>query len=113
MVQTLPKIVRLSEMKTPKQSADETPSISVFYDGTHRLNTIKVSCKMHTDSKSCVHQSGCGWCGQLTRCIKGTQLGPLEPCVKSTYVFTSPASYATERISNTEIGGLFANISTK
>ena len=100
-------------MKTPMVSAEENPSIPVFYDGTHKLNTIKASCVIYTDSKSCLHQSWCGWCGELTRCIKGTHLGPLEPCAKSTYIFTSPAQYATTRISNNEIGGIIANISTK
>jgi hypothetical protein len=112
MKNVLPKIVPLSEMKTPKLTADENPSISIFYDGSNKLNRIKVQCKIYTNPKDCVHQSGCGWCGSLTRCIKGTQIGPLEPCVKSTYIFTSP--YKNEAITeNIEMGSLIASVTTQ
>lgn len=107
----MPKITPISEVKSPHQPADEVPSISIFYDGTNRLNTITVSCKLYTNPKECLHQSGCGWCGQLTRCIKGTQIGPLEPCVKSTYIFTSPIPTFTKN-DIIENGSLVASVST-
>jgi len=112
MVAVLPKITPISEIKSPKQSAEENPSISVFYDGTNKLNTIKIECKIYTNPKDCVHQSGCGWCGQLTRCIKGTQIGPLEPCVRSTYIFTSSPEWAG-KTENIEMGSVIANVSTQ
>ena len=100
-------------MKSEKYVADENPTISVFYDGTNKLNTFKIECKLYTNPKECVHQSGCGWCGELTRCIKGTQVGPLERCVKSTYIFTAPLEWAEKKNENIEIGPLIANIDTK
>ena len=76
------------------------------------MNTIKIDCKLYTNPKECVHQSGCGWCGQMTRCIKGTQMGPLEKCVKSTFIFTSPTDW-TKKNENVEMGSLIANIDTQ
>jgi len=109
----LPKITPISEIKSPKLTAEENPSISVFYDGTNKLNTMQIDCKLYTNPKDCVHQSGCGWCGELTRCIKGTQIGPLEPCLRSTYIFTSPANVPFQKTENIEMGSLIANISTQ
>lgn len=59
-----------------------------------------------------MHKSGCGWCGQLLRCIKGTQVGPLEKCAKSTFIFTSQEQAYT-RNENVEMGSLVANITTQ
>jgi len=33
---------------------------------------------------------GCGWCASSNSCIAGNSLGPLVPCLRSSYVFTSP-----------------------
>jgi hypothetical protein len=35
-------------------------------------------------------QASCGWCGQSESCISGNNLGPLEPCMKGQFSFTSP-----------------------
>jgi hypothetical protein len=59
-----------------------------------------------------MHKSGCGWCGESTRCIKGTQIGPLEKCVKSTFIFTSPQE-GFKKNENVEMGSLIANIDTQ
>jgi len=49
----------------------------------------------------------------LTRCIKGTQLGPIEKCIKSTFVFTSGVNFdLMKKNENIEIGSLIANIDT-
>lgn len=109
----LPKITPISQIKTPKAVAEENPTISVFYDGSNKLNTFKIDCKLYTNPKECMHKSGCGWCGELTRCIKGTQLGPLEKCVKSTFIFTSPEDNHFKANNNVEMGSLIANIDTQ
>jgi len=31
-----------------------------------------------------------GWCGSTSSCVQGTQFGPLQPCVKSSYFFSTP-----------------------
>jgi len=68
---------------------------------------------LYTNPKECMHKSGCGWCGELTRCIKGTQLGPLEKCVKSTFIFTTPGNESFKKNDNVEMGSLIANIDTQ
>lgn len=35
---------------------------------------------------------GCGWCGETARGVRGTGLGPLEPCLPATYLYTAPRS---------------------
>jgi len=37
-----------------------------------------------------LHQGSCGWCGSSGSCIPGNNLGPLAPCLRGTYVFSSP-----------------------
>ena len=34
---------------------------------------------------------GCGWCASSNSCIAGNSLGPTAPCLRSSYMFTSPA----------------------
>merc|ERR1712004_206170 len=109
----LPKITPISQVRTPKAVAEENPTISVFYDGTNKLNTFKIDCKLYTNPKECMHKSGCGWCGELTRCIKGTQMGPLEKCIKSTFIFTSPDDKQFSKNDNVEMGALIANVQTE
>merc|ERR1712151_481674 len=94
----LPKITPISQVRTPKAVAEENPTISVFYDGTNKLNTFKIDCKLYTNPKECMHKSGCGWCGELTKCIKGT------------HVFTSPESSGFKKNDNIEMGSLIANV---
>ena len=73
-------------LKGPLEKIEESPSINQYYDGSLNLNVVKVSCKIYTNSGDCIHQSGCGWCGSSNGCILGTNFGPLQKCVKSTYI---------------------------
>lgn len=45
---------------------------------------------MSTNPNDCVHNSGCGWCGQKNTCISGNSSGPLAPCLRSTFLYTAP-----------------------
>jgi hypothetical protein len=93
---------------------DEKASVSNYYDGSRELNTFKVQCKMYASMNDCTHHSSCGWCQATSSCINGNQLGPLEPCPTSQYVFTSPLYNAGEnRIINENVGGISMNLSTK
>lgn len=69
---------------------DENPTITDYYDGSRNLNVVKVQCKIHATAGDCLHQSSCGWCGSSNSCILGNNLGPLQPCLKSSYVFSAP-----------------------
>jgi len=49
-----------------------------------------------------------GWCGSSNACVLGTNLGPLEPCVKSSYIFAAPTPNfnSQTRVINENVGGL-------
>jgi hypothetical protein len=103
-----------NERRGAKEAADEIPSITNYYDGAEKLNSIKVQCRIYTTANDCVHQSGCGWCGATSSCITGNQMGPTEPCAKSTYVFTSAGIYSPqERVIKENVGGLAVTITSK
>jgi positive regulator of sigma E activity len=90
--------------------ADEIPSITNYYDGSEKLNTIKVECRIHTNALDCLHQAGCGWCGANSACIRGNQLGPMEACAHSTYVFTTGALHPEQRVVKENVGALSMTI---
>jgi hypothetical protein len=90
--------------------ADEVPSITNYYDGGNKLNTFQIQCRMYPNANDCLHQAGCGWCGSSTSCVQGNQLGPTEPCMKSTYVFTTGSLVPKERLVQENIGGLSMTI---
>lgn len=99
--------------RSPTINPEEIASITDYYDGGNKLNTIAVTCKMYTKAKDCVHQSGCGWCGALSACVSGNQMGPLEQCPKSTYIFTSPVDWSQERLVTETVGGLAYSLTSK
>ena len=94
--------------------ADEVPSITHYYDGAPKLNSIKITCKIYMSMSDCLHQSGCGWCGATSGCVSGNQMGPLEACAKSTYIFTTGAVHQTdERVVRENVGGLTMTVISK
>jgi hypothetical protein len=101
----------------PREPVEEVPSITNYYDGSNRLNSVKVQCKIYRNMNDCLHQAGCGWCGATSGCIGGNQMGPLEPCSKSTYVFTTgsiaPTQTEEERVVRENIGALSMTMVSK
>merc|ERR1712032_809139 len=98
----------------PMESVNETPSTTDYYDGAKNLNVIRIQCKVYANAAECLKQSSCGWCGSSNTCILGNNLGPLSPCVKSTFAFGSPAFNPTTRVVNDmETGGVQLTASTK
>lgn len=96
-----------------KAVADEVPSITHYYDGRNKLNTIKVTCKIYVNKVDCLHKDGCGWCGATSGCIPGNQMGPMEACAASTYIFTTGAVHQDERVIRENIGGLTMTVVSK
>jgi len=47
---------------------------------------------MSSMPQACVSHAKCGWCGDKNSCIEGTNRGPLSPCLKSTFLFSSPGA---------------------
>jgi hypothetical protein len=55
------------------------------------LSATHVDCNIYSSiPQNCVHNSGCGWCGQKNSCIPGNIYGPLAPCLRNTFLFTAP-----------------------
>ncbi len=111
----VPKLIHTAPFDNTNKTqslADEVPSVTDYYDGAHKLNTITVMCKVHVNMNDCLHQSGCGWCGGNTSCVQGNQAGPLEACAKSTYVFTTGALHE-ERVVHENVGALSMTIVSK
>ena len=79
------------------------------------MNTIKIKCKIHANPTECLHHSSCGWCQASNSCIVGNNMGPLEPCVKSSFIFSAPYpnfSPKTTKV-NENVGGLSMTVITK
>lgn len=90
-----------------KESVDEVPSITNYYDGEVKLNVMKVNCKVYHNYNDCIHQAQCGWCHQGSKCIMGNSMGPLEDCPRAQYVFSNPFGALKEfRVNNHDVGGL-------
>jgi hypothetical protein len=79
------------------------------------LNKIQINCHIYANPTDCVHHSNCGWCGASKSCVVGNNMGPLESCVKSSYIFaapTTPWSPSTSVI-NENVGGLTLTVVSK
>lgn len=99
----------------PQESVDEVPSTTDYYDGSHNLNTVKIQCRIYANPTDCLHQSSCGWCGSANNCILGNNLGPLQPCLKSSYIFTAPFPNwnPQTKVVNEQIGGVGLTVVSK
>lgn len=74
-------------------NADGFVTDKFYYNGRDNLNAIHINCNVYsTQPHSCVHNMKCGWCGQSNTCIPGSQSGPLSPCLRSTFLYSSPTS---------------------
>ncbi len=50
-----------------------------------------VNCTQWSSKKeACLHQGSCGWCGSSNSCIAGNGMGPTAPCLRGTFIFSSP-----------------------
>ena len=75
------------------ETVDEVRSETDYYDGSRKLRISVVSCNQWSDKKeACLHQGSCGWCGSSNACIAGNAAGPQAPCLRGTFLFTSPAN---------------------
>ena len=73
----------------PLEEIVENPTVGEYYDGSIKLNTVKVNCKIFTSVSDCIHHSNCGWCGSKNGCVLGNNFGPFEKCVRSSYIFSN------------------------
>ena len=88
-VKELPKKMEIPE-PGPSENVEEIATTVDYYDGSNKLNSIKINCIIHTEPNDCTKQSSCGWCGSSKKCILGNNIGPLQACVKSSYIFSAP-----------------------
>ena len=89
MVSKLPENFDLPR-NGPLENVDEVPSNADYYDGTLNLNKKKISCRIYGNASDCMKNSSCGWCGSSNSCILGNNLGPLQTCSRSSFVYSSP-----------------------
>jgi hypothetical protein len=113
-------VMRLPEkMDGPKggpiEVVDEVPSVTNYYNGEAKLNKVQINCHIHANPTDCIHQSSCGWCGASKSCIVGNNIGPMESCVKSSYIFGTPNPNfnAQTRVINENVGGLTLTVISK
>lgn len=94
------------------ESVDETPLENDYYDGSKNLNVVKIQCKLYRNASDCIHQSSCGWCGCSNSCILGNSKAPLQPCLKSSFVFspTYPNRSPQTKVGNDQVGGVSLTI---
>jgi hypothetical protein len=79
------------------------------------LNKIVINCRIYANPTDCIHKSSCGWCGASKSCIVGNNMGPLESCVKSSFIFAAPyPNFSPQtRTINENIGGLTLTVISK
>jgi hypothetical protein len=64
-----------------------------YYNGSLNLSAVHVECNLYsTNPQGCTRNSGCGWCGDKSTCIPGNEEGPLAPCLRNTFLYTSPST---------------------
>jgi hypothetical protein len=64
-----------------------------YYNGALNLSAVHIQCNVYnTNPHGCTQNSGCGWCGEHNSCIPGSEKGPLAPCLRSTFLYTSPST---------------------
>jgi hypothetical protein len=65
-----------------------------YYDGSLHLGKVaQINCDMYTtEPRACVNEKGCGWCGSSNTCIGASPLGPITPCVRSSFIYTLPST---------------------
>jgi hypothetical protein len=114
MVANLPGKIELPK-PGPLETVDELPSSTTYYDGSNNLNKVTITCRVYANPTKCLHQSNCGWCGSSNGCISGTNLGPLEPCKKSSYIFSAPFPNwnPQTRVINEKVGGMSLTLVNK
>jgi hypothetical protein len=57
-----------------------------------KFKSSTVVCNQWTTQKEvCLGQKACGWCWSSNNCIPGNNLGPLAPCLRGRFEYTSPA----------------------
>lgn len=67
------------------------PSPTDYYDGTKGLKYTYTVCNNYTTKREvCMKSGSCGWCASSGSCIPGNNLGPLAPCLRGQFQFTSP-----------------------
>ncbi len=69
---------------------NEIPSPTDYYDGSDNLNVLRIKCTIYSNPKVCLTHSSCGWCGHSKKCILGNNLGPLQNCPRSSYIYSAP-----------------------
>lgn len=98
--------------KGPLESIEEIPTPHDYYNGDLKLNVVKVKCQIYTAESDCIHSSNCGWCGSSNSCVLGNNFGPLQPCVKSSFIYgrSYPNYHPTIRTINENVGGVSSTI---
>lgn len=91
---TLPEHLNYFPYTGVYKTADTGIHNKVYYDGSLRLGKVaQVNCDFYTtEPRGCVNQKGCGWCGENNKCIAASPLGPISPCVRSTFIYTMPSA---------------------
>lgn len=96
----------------PLETVDENPTINEYYDGSIKLNVVKVKCTIYTNKSDCIQSSACGWCGSSNSCILGSNFGPATNCVKSSWIYGKPYPNWEPQLRkiNESVGGVSATI---
>eukprot|EP00340_Litonotus_pictus_P005532 CAMPEP_0170528832 /NCGR_PEP_ID=MMETSP0209-20121228/14276_1 /TAXON_ID=665100 ORGANISM="Litonotus pictus, Strain P1" /NCGR_SAMPLE_ID=MMETSP0209 /ASSEMBLY_ACC=CAM_ASM_000301 /LENGTH=183 /DNA_ID=CAMNT_0010820239 /DNA_START=32 /DNA_END=579 /DNA_ORIENTATION=- len=74
----------------PMEAVEEMPTTHQYYDGSLKLNKVKINCTIYATKNDCIHQSFCGWCGSSSSCLFATKFGPETPCLKSSFIVGQP-----------------------
>jgi hypothetical protein len=90
-VQYVNQLPQRKQLRGEITTVDEVASETDYYDGSLSFKTTTVVCNQWTTQREvCLKQKACGWCASTGSCIPGNNFGPLAPCIRGRYVYSSP-----------------------
>lgn len=87
-----PKIVQELNLHNKNEQgkssqAEALPSERQYYDGSGKVASGGIRCRLLVNKSSCMAHSGCGWCLSSSTCIPGSPEGALVPCQRDSYLY--------------------------
>ena len=68
------------------------PGPRTYYNGADTFSKhVSMRCGIIVVPIECTLNQRCGWCGENRKCISGTPIGPMEPCMRKQYIFNAPS----------------------
>lgn len=110
-VNKLPDEVRKPSVG-PLEAVNEIPTQHDYYDGSLRLNSVKIKCTIFTTKSDCIQNSFCGWCGSSNSCMLAKNISADTKCVTSAMIHSQPYPNWNPQVRtiNEQVGGVSMHV---